>query len=69
MFGLYRVHFDYYRYEDLVCVSKNTTLLEVKALELWNVGNRYNVGLIKPSEEDDNHGEEYFVILPIEELV
>lgn len=71
MFGLFEVHWAYYKFTELVCVSQSFTLLQEKAcMELAGERHRFsdNVGLIDASEEEDNIDNHYYVILPIEVL-
>ena len=72
MFGLFEVHFDYYKFTKLVCASLSFTHLQDKARTMIaddSNPSQWDVGLIDASEEEDNVNNSYYVILPIEVLV
>ena len=70
MFGLFEVHYDYYKFTELVCVSSSFTHLQDKARTMLAADAGYlDRGLIDASEEEDNIDNSYYVILPIEVLV
>jgi len=73
MFGLFEVHYDYYKFTELVCVSSSFTHLQDKARRMLAADTEYpspwDRGLINASEEEDNIENNYYVILPIEVLV